>query len=972
MLLDRLYVRAFRGISREIELDLNASLTLIHAPNGTGKTSLCDAVEWIFTGEVARLKEALNKKQDKGIQNIFMNGEAPFVECDLQIKNQNLKIRREGLSDANLIKQFNGKTWEEHSLDDLLGLLTPESLPTSAKGLQRLNNRRSWVRGVRFLESPAADLLLDSTTEGKEVRELLFSDLLGVGELQRQERDLARIMKALNSKSRLEKDKREINNEIIKITREIQEAVAESTEPLIKLFKTQIMSAARHLGINLFEVDNLEEQYTFIQNSYEVLKEKLTEKYNIHILINKDYNLYKNFEEELTLLTKQKQDLLTQIEQLRTDITKNKDLFKELDALAIQKEANVKTLEAIPINSIKATSEVYLKQLTEFGVDINQQIDLTAAEIKLTQLQEQQLKVNNRINQLAQIENKLPSWKEAQTIKKISIEKLTQIEIPTPEKYIETEHLLLETKTALTNTELEFKKITGPLEQLRTAGRNFLVDAEMEHSCPLCSHDYIYHNELKKAIEVGLNTIPLAIEAITKQKHELERRTLELNQKLNFWKEAKTKSESTRIDLDSSNRKLSEAASMISLVGLEFSDLDNIEFQQSLSNLKETLNNEKEKIELLMNNQKELIQCSRKILNLNSEIEDNYKYLHSIKPEEIEIPNIKSQPPIITLQIVANFIETVQKTYSQIQIEATEARKKVEETNKSFLGANTLLGELTSSLNEILKKIGNLDTQRKEYLRSWEIISKEPLNDESLDKIPINLQKESNELTNAKQEIESASKFLTLINEAKSHERENLNRENQRTRLNARLREIETELKIIDECKQGIDLLRNEKENFVKQQIQPLCDIITALYVRAQSNYFINRIESSNDGAPLRWIARVGEFSLDDTIQMSLGQRQDLALAIFLARARQIGGTFFLDEPLLHLDDLNRVALLDILRTIVVENHLTPIRIIITTANNALVRHCREKFALVGENKPILRVYRLLGDPQTGIEAIED
>jgi hypothetical protein len=44
---------------------------------------------------------------------------------------------------------------------------------------------------------------------------------------------------------------------------------------------------------------------------------------------------------------------------------------------------------------------------------------------------------------------------------------------------------------------------------------------------------------------------------------------------------------------------------------------------------------------------------------------------------------------------------------------------------------------------------------------------------------------------------------------------------------------------------------------------------------------------------------------------------QDLAL--FLARARSLGGTFFLDEPASHLDDLNRVALLNIFRALAVE-----------------------------------------------------
>ncbi len=149
---------------------------------------------------------------------------------------------------------------------------------------------------------------------------------------------------------------------------------------------------------------------------------------------------------------------------------------------------------------------------------------------------------------------------------------------------------------------------------------------------------------------------------------------------------------------------------------------------------------------------------------------------------------------------------------------------------------------------------------------------------------------------------------------------------------------------------------------------------ITALHVRAQSATFIDRIDSSQDEGPLRWLTCIGEHQLEDTAQMSLGQRQDLALAIFLSRAPELGGTFFLDEPLLNLDDLNRIAVLDVLRTIVIEKRPHPVRLVVTTANHSLVRHCVEKFALVrgSDEEPSFRAYSLFGDPQTGVKAIID
>ncbi len=45
----------FRGFSETQTLDLSADVILVHGPNGTGKTSLFDAVLWAITGAVARL-----------------------------------------------------------------------------------------------------------------------------------------------------------------------------------------------------------------------------------------------------------------------------------------------------------------------------------------------------------------------------------------------------------------------------------------------------------------------------------------------------------------------------------------------------------------------------------------------------------------------------------------------------------------------------------------------------------------------------------------------------------------------------------------------------------------------------------------------------------------------------------------------------------------------------------------------------
>ena len=86
MLIDNLNIQCFRGISDSLSLDFTAHLTVLYAPNGTGKTSICDAVEWVLCGGVGRLgkdesfREGKTQLLGKLIKNC--NGEIQEIELD--------------------------------------------------------------------------------------------------------------------------------------------------------------------------------------------------------------------------------------------------------------------------------------------------------------------------------------------------------------------------------------------------------------------------------------------------------------------------------------------------------------------------------------------------------------------------------------------------------------------------------------------------------------------------------------------------------------------------------------------------------------------------------------------------------------------------------------------------------------------------------------------------------------------------
>ena len=140
------------------------------------------------------------------------------------------------------------------------------------------------------------------------------------------------------------------------------------------------------------------------------------------------------------------------------------------------------------------------------------------------------------------------------------------------------------------------------------------------------------------------------------------------------------------------------------------------------------------------------------------------------------------------------------------------------------------------------------------------------------------------------------------------------------------------------------------------------------LFSRMHANEVYKGLNIAGKGE-LRWRALVeGPGDNDDALvadsYFSQGQRQDLALSLYLARARSLGGTFFLDEPVAHLDDLNRAAMVDIFRVLSVQN--PNMSLVLTTNSDLLRRHLIQKYALLSDQA--LTVITMTGNPHQGVD----
>src|SRR5437870_5237306 len=97
-------IEGFRGFNDCQRVLLDASAVLIVGPNGTGKTSFFDAIQWLLLGSLQRLERWRVRKNDEHIVNRYRGSEPAIVEAELDIGRRRIRLRRQGRYDSGFLE----------------------------------------------------------------------------------------------------------------------------------------------------------------------------------------------------------------------------------------------------------------------------------------------------------------------------------------------------------------------------------------------------------------------------------------------------------------------------------------------------------------------------------------------------------------------------------------------------------------------------------------------------------------------------------------------------------------------------------------------------------------------------------------------------------------------------------------------------------------------------------------------------
>lgn len=198
-------IEGFRGFPKPIQFDLSADVIVLHGPNGSGKTSLLDAILWAITGQVTRVENtgsAISLYATEGIarvQLVLSDGDK-IVEI--------VRVAESGSSDTGLKLSIDAEEFSsEFAESELLRILLPENTEITS-----FNSLADVITRAIYLQQDLVREFVESDSD--DARFKLLSNVTGAGVIPELQEFLEKSRKHwATTTSKLEKNELKIEQE---------------------------------------------------------------------------------------------------------------------------------------------------------------------------------------------------------------------------------------------------------------------------------------------------------------------------------------------------------------------------------------------------------------------------------------------------------------------------------------------------------------------------------------------------------------------------------------------------------------------------------------------------------------------------------------------------------------------------------------------------------------------------------------
>ncbi|MCJ2113451.1 AAA family ATPase [Methylobacterium sp. E-025] len=920
MRINRLHVDAFRGITGSVELDLRPALTVIYAANGTGKTTLCDATEWLLTGQVHRLCTG-NAFDSALLVSKFAPETEPTVEAELELDGRPLYLRRDRNGARLGATRDQARPVQPGALLATLTAPFRQDAGWEPHHATAIRRRQQFLRATHILTAEELATLLDTDPETLGRRKEIFADLLDIREEHDSSGRLRRYADALLP------DENALSQAVDDARKEFAAAVRTLQRSGPRPSDEETHSGERLLGMNAGSPG---------PRRVEALAAEIWRRRQAHAASISAMAAVDEGWASRRATSRELADGLVEEGRLSTALGVARVRASGLAARARATSEAFEDIDRRRAESVRFRSAVTprLPEVTAAGAAAGLAPDATFAALR--RLPEARMSValrHERATELAALGQLAIGMPELERRIANVDDRLSRLlaSLPDEGEVRRREGELAAASGSLEAARRRLAEIGQPLQRLRAEALAFLDHRHADADCPVCGHDWRTHERLRASVEAMLGGSSL-VEGLEREVADGERRVRQAGAAVAEATRSRGKVDTLRRSRAQDTQVRADFARRVRHVGLATTVTD---LPGALSRLRRRV----EAVEALQ--------------ALEDELGPRTARFRLALPDDTPLR-----------LATARFSSVLEAELASVSRERQATQAAAAAAAEDSGAAQARVEAAQAELEALRGRLTHLRALHDSLARAWAVVAGDA-------RMGVRARDEAREvLKHVDAVLTRAEAHLGAAKAALATE---VDRERVR-QLRARLTRERGRLELIRggraAAMRGAEAFERHAAEAARQRVVQLSAVVNPLFARMHANRLIDRIEFGEGADFLRWCAGAGEATLDPMRDFSQGQRQDLALSLFIARARSLGGTFFLDEPVTHMDDLNRVGLLDVLRAVTLSGN-GHLRLVVTTSSRLLARHLAEKFARVARDRdlPPMQVVEMHGNGRNGVAA---
>lgn len=566
--LKEITIKNFRGIGNKVLLNLDADIAVIYGPNGTGKTSIFDAIEWTITGQIERLQKTKIKDIDLKVKDIIVNlfhKENPAkTRIELDINGETKNIERS----LNPLEKGKSKVTIDNSnvtSKTVIAVVTGNELLKSLIG--RVERFRKGFLASHILKQEALTQFISHTNP--KARYDSFSYIIGTQDFVRFNDKVEDII------NRMEKEIKQLQVEISDISEQVDEKLrrfAEKEKEYNQLSKTIVsLSEANLLNEirKLLKITGLPisiDLINRIKHPTEVFAESMLEISSKYVdSMHKELNTLTSMIEQGKIAIQKEQEIKG-IESLVDVLTKKKEKTDEqkqvIESEIAKREQQLSNIEKERKKLQILMDDIdWLIRMKPLYEDSNERLEDVSKELKKTYAREREIteginqaaerkkasaeKLQNNENQLNKIEklikvtesilDSLDEWKDYINRRRIMIKKIDDLHAQM-EQTRETKGKMSKELDNLTD---KIKKVEVQINSQRTEynQRMRLISRLREYidssKCPFCGHKWESLQSLLASVDKQINELPESLRILIRKEKEFKASKNQIEFKIN-------------------------------------------------------------------------------------------------------------------------------------------------------------------------------------------------------------------------------------------------------------------------------------------------------------------------------------------------------------------------------------------------------------------------------------------------------